>query len=182
MQLNVSRSALREALRVLTELAILDVKHGKGTYVLEPQLRPLTDLSIVEDSAKLAFMKQAIEARAAIEIEVVRLAALRADAENINGLEAYYAESISEPLQSKRRYDYALAFEKLIGEASKNPYLVSLQNQAHKFFSEAWRTGGFIPRSADQRNVQHARILQAIASHNADLAVELMKIHMHISF
>src|SRR3546814_5013925 len=67
--LNVSRSAVREAVKILVSIEILEVKHGRGTFVREPQLRPLTDLSMVENAVKTLLMRQAIEARALIDIE-----------------------------------------------------------------------------------------------------------------
>jgi len=179
-QLNVSRSALREALKILVSIEILEVNHGRGTFVREPQLRPLTDLSLVENDVKTMLMRQAIEARALIDIEVTRLAAINATADDIDELAEYLVMSQIEPMRSKRKYGHDLGFEKIIAKAAKNIYLIEVQKTAHSFFEEAWNSGGFIPRKAEERNVQHKEIVEAIKRKEPDLAVKLMKKHMNI--
>jgi len=180
IQLNVSRSAVREAVKILVSIEILEVKHGLGTFVKEPQLRPLTDLSLVEDGVKTMLMRQAIEVRALLDIEVTRLAAINATVEDIESLEDYLAMSVVEPMRSKRKYGHDLGFEKIIAAAAKNIYLVELQKKAHSFFEEAWNSGGFIPRKAEERNIQHKGIVEAIKNKDPGLAVKLMKEHMNI--
>ncbi|SHI27487.1 GntR family transcriptional regulator, transcriptional repressor for pyruvate dehydrogenase complex [Pollutimonas bauzanensis] len=181
IQLNVSRSAVREAVKILVSIEILEVKHGLGTFVKEPQLRPLTDLSLVEDGVKKMLMRQAIEVRALIDVEVTRLAAMHATPADIKDLEDYLAMSVVEPMKSKRKYGHDLGFEKIIAKAAKNIYLSELQKKAHSFFEEAWNSGGFIPRKAEERNIQHREIVDAIKNKNPDLAVRLMKEHMNIN-
>jgi DNA-binding FadR family transcriptional regulator len=180
VQLNVSRSAVREALKILVSIEILEVKHGLGTFVKEPQLRPLTDLSMVGDEVKTMLMRQAIEVRALIDVEVTRIAAINATEEDVADLEDYLAMSVIEPMKSKRKYGHDLGFEKIIAKASRNIYLIELQKKAHFFFEEAWNSGGFIPRKAEERNIQHREIVDAIKNKNPDLAVSLMKKHMNI--
>lgn len=180
-QLNVSRSAVREAVKILVSIDILDVKHGLGTFVKEPQLRPLTDLSLMEDETKRIMMRQAIEVRALVDIEATRLAAINATAEDVADLKKYLALSVVEPMKSKRKYGHDLGFEKRIASASKNIYLLELQKVAHSFFEKTWNSSGFIPRSAEERNMQHAGIVKAIGDKDSDLAVRLMKEHMNIN-
>src|SRR3546814_10012843 len=77
-------------------------------------------------------------------------------------------------------YGHDLGFEKIIAKAAKNIYLTEVQKIAHSFFEEAWNSGGFIPRKAEERNVQHKEIIEAIKNKKPDLAVALMKKHMSI--
>jgi len=178
--LNVSRSAVREAIKILASLEILHTTHGRGTFVKEPQLRPLTDLSQVEDDEKKELMLRAIEARALVDVEVARLAALHATAEDVGELEDYLAMSVVEPMKSKRKFVHDLGFEKIIARAARNPYLVELQKQAHRLFEEAWTSGGFMPRPSDARNEQHRQIVEAIKARDEKKVVRLMKHHIRL--
>jgi len=178
--LNVSRSAVREAIKILISIGILHTAHGRGTFVKEPQLQALTDLSLVEDDEKKELMLRAIEARALVDVEVARLAARHASEEDIGELEDYLAMSMVEPMKSKRKFGHDLGFEKIIAKAARNPYLVELQKQAHRMFEETWTSGGFIPRPSDARNAQHRDIVEAIKARDEARVVRLMKLHIRL--
>ena len=84
----VSRPVVREALRALALMGVVDIRQGDGTYVtsLEPR-RLIAHLDIVfaKDSVALARL---LEARRVIETGNVRLAARRITDPQIAGLEA----------------------------------------------------------------------------------------------
>src|SRR3954470_5069209 len=77
-QLGVSRPILREALRALTVLGVVEIRDRVGTIVRRP------DLSVLNDFFTFAFAQQSeviddvMQARIAIECQAVRLAAQRA--------------------------------------------------------------------------------------------------------
>src|SRR5438067_5760864 len=77
-QLGVSRSSLREAIRALIALNILESRHGNGTFVtsLDPELlaEPIDFVLKVNESALDALF----EARKVVEAGVAALAAERA--------------------------------------------------------------------------------------------------------
>ena len=81
---------------------------------------------------------------------------------------------------TKRQYSMDLGFEQAIGEATRNPYLIEIQRNAHAMFEAAWHSGGFIPRAADERNKQHQAIFKAIESRDSKHAAEVMSRHFDL--
>ncbi|MGV6874344.1 FadR/GntR family transcriptional regulator [Pseudochelatococcus sp. B33] len=180
LELKVSRSAVREAVKMMVSLGILEVRQGAGTFVCEPQHRPLMDLSQLESAERRRALLQVTEVRRLIDIEAARQAALVATPEDLIKIENYLHASEAEPLRTKRKYNMDLGFEQAIGEATRNPYLIEIQRSAHAMFEAAWKSGGFIPRAAAERNRQHKAIFEAIRSRNADHAAEVMARHFDL--
>ena len=81
MQLGVSRSSTREAVRALVAARVLDVRRGDGTYVtsLSPELL-LEGIGVAVEVMQEDAIMELIEARRVIEPELTALAAQRADA------------------------------------------------------------------------------------------------------
>src|SRR5688500_2258012 len=85
-ELGVSRSTVREAVRELTALGIVEIQHGRGTFVRS--LRP--DLLLRGDSLTEPpndrIREELLEVRGIVEPEAAALAAERATAEEIERL------------------------------------------------------------------------------------------------
>ena len=84
--MEVSRPVLREALRALALMRVVDIRQGDGTYItsLEPkQLISHLDFVFSKDSVALV---QLLEARRVVEIGNVRLAAARVTDDELAGL------------------------------------------------------------------------------------------------
>lgn len=77
-RLNVSRSSVREAIRTLTTLEIVDVQHGRGTFVGAMSLQPL-----VETLAFRSVISPGDDFRALREVVDVRVSMDQAFAERI---------------------------------------------------------------------------------------------------
>lgn len=78
IKLGLSRNSLREAVRALTFMNVLDVRQGDGTYVtsLEPNLL-LDALKFVLDFHRDETILQLFEVRRVLEPAAVALAAVR---------------------------------------------------------------------------------------------------------
>lgn len=181
LALQVSRPVVREAIRLLEGLGIVKVEHGKGVFLVERQSLPLTDLSQLDSVFRLKLLRQATQVRQVIDTEAARGAALEATPQDLARIEQYLDASESEPLQSKRKFALDLAFERLIGEAAHNDYLVATQRLAHQMFEAAWQSSGFIPRAASLRNDQHRAIFGALRAGDARKATRLMAEHFSLA-
>src|SRR5512141_3097522 len=87
-EMRVSRPVLREALRALAIMNVVEIRQGAGTYItaLEPQaLVSHLDFVFSKDPVALA---QVIETRRVVEVGNVRLAASRIDEAQLAALEA----------------------------------------------------------------------------------------------
>src|SRR5215475_12267108 len=79
--LNISRPSLREALRALSMLGIVDTRHGGGAYITNLEARTLLAPLDFFLSLSRSNLADAFESRRIVETEIVRKAALNATAE-----------------------------------------------------------------------------------------------------
>ncbi|MFV4913982.1 FadR/GntR family transcriptional regulator [Microbacterium lacticum] len=90
--LGVSRSSVREAIRTLSTLDIVDVRHGHGTYVgamsLDPMVEALVFRGVLSPSGTLDALREVIDVRLALDLamaEVVVANVSNADVEELRG-------------------------------------------------------------------------------------------------
>src|SRR5918992_931871 len=95
--LELSRSSLREAVRALSALRILDVRQGDGTYVtsLAPSLL-LEALSFLVDLHHDDTVMEIFEVRRLLEPAVTAQAAIRIDLEDVDALQKHLDKIHSE--------------------------------------------------------------------------------------
>jgi GntR family transcriptional repressor for pyruvate dehydrogenase complex len=176
--LGISRPALREALKALTVLGVLESRQG-GRYTV-------TDLSpsrLVAPLQFLMFVKSYdvgahFEARAAVDLELVRLAAARAtDAERrkIARLAEDGRAFVSDPV-GFRVLDFE--FHRTINEAARSPLLATVAQGLYDIALDVRRiaveTPGAIPVSVGD----HLVIARAIAAGDAGAAVAAYRDHL----
>lgn len=167
--LSVSRGTVREAVRALVSQGLLETRQGSGTYV-----RSAVDPTAALDRVKRAGLRDQWEARAALDVEAARLAALRhtpADLENMRRLLDARGTVADGGSDVFIRRD--IAFHRAIVEASANRAMLELYDFFTAAIAEAIQAalGGVLPEP--DRNA-HAAIVDAVASgdpHQAAAAV-----------
>jgi GntR family transcriptional repressor for pyruvate dehydrogenase complex len=174
----VSRPVLREALRALALMKVVDIRQGDGTYItsLEPkQLISHLDFVFSKDSVALV---QLVEARRVVEAGNVRLAALRISDDEIAELErlvAQLAGCIDDP---ERFSELDIEMHVAVCAAAGNFLLLQFMNiiSALGRFSRE-RTGGRREvREAALRD--HHRLLDALRAHDQEEAEQSMLRHL----
>ena len=78
IMLGVSRPTLREALRALSMLRVVETRHGSGTVVRRPDVSLLGDLFAFATAQHGNLVDDVVQARIAIECQAIRLACTRA--------------------------------------------------------------------------------------------------------
>ena len=107
-QLGVSRAILREALRALTMLGIVEIRDRVGTVVRRPDVSVLNDFFTFAIAQTTDVVDDIMQARIAIECQAIRLATERAtvgDLERLQAALARIAPTIDEP-EAGGRADY----------------------------------------------------------------------------
>ncbi len=177
--LGLSRSSLREAVRALSLVRILDVRQGDGTYVtsLKPELL-LEAVSFVIDFHRDDSVLHFLEVRRIIEPAATAMAALRvtpADVARLDNLVASAgADATGEDfLEVDRR------FHREVVALCDNPVLLSLLESiagpTHR--ARVWR--GAVEFNAGQRTIsEHRGILEAMARHQPDVAAARATAHI----
>jgi len=142
--LGLSRSSLREAVRALSLVNILDVRRGDGTYVtsLEPRLL-LEALSFIADFHRDDTLLEFLRVRRILEPAATAMAAERITAEESDGLRALL-DSIGPDPATEELVANDLEFHRRIVACSGNSVLSSLLESMSGPTTRArvWRSTG----------------------------------------
>jgi GntR family transcriptional repressor for pyruvate dehydrogenase complex len=178
-RLGLSRSSMREAVKALEVIRVLDVRRGDGTYVtsLEPKLL-LEAISFVVDLHSDDSLLEIFAVRRILESHATGLAAQHATADDVAALAVELAAAQGETdVESLVRHD--VRFHQIIAELAGNAYLASLLESltSQTVRARVWR--GLTEVDAVERTlVEHRAIVEAIASHDIQLATGLASVHI----
>lgn len=125
-RLGVSRGSLREAIRMLAALGVLETRHGSGSYVGELRAADLVgSLSLTVGLLPMAGVLELTELRRVLEPHAAALAAARIDADTVAALDGILTEiEASDDFEEHSRLDHA--FHMTISEVAGNDALTSL--------------------------------------------------------
>jgi GntR family transcriptional regulator, transcriptional repressor for pyruvate dehydrogenase complex len=178
-QLGLSRNSLREAVRALALVRVLEVRQGDGTYVssLEPDLL-LESTRFATHLLRGDTVLELFEVRRMLEPSAAALAAVRITGEGLaelcRQLDRMIAASTVEEL-----VEADVAFHALIARASGNSVLSSLLDSlaARTMRARIWR-GMADADALDQTRTEHVRIYRAIEARDPDLARAMATVHI----
>jgi GntR family transcriptional regulator, transcriptional repressor for pyruvate dehydrogenase complex len=178
-QLGLSRNSLREAVRALSMINILDVRQGDGTYVtsLEPQVL-LDTLTFVVDFHRDDSVLEFLRVRRILEPAAAAMAAQEIDEAALAALQRV-VDASSPDAEPEELFALDAEFHRLIGVASGNSVLASLIEGLSGPTNRArvWR--GRTEAGAQERTVrEHRAILDALAAHAPDIAHAAMVAHV----
>jgi GntR family transcriptional repressor for pyruvate dehydrogenase complex len=176
--LQVSRPIVREALRGLSILGVVESRQGGRCYVtdLSPSrlLAPVQLVIAVDESNVDALY----EARVAVEGELLRLGAMRA------------SEADLARLRQMVRAGYALAgdavgfrvldleFHQALMRIAGNPFLERVAQSLYELGIEYRRVASEMPGLILRSAAEHEAIVDALAAREADRAVAAMRAHL----
>jgi len=173
-QLAVGRSTVREAMRVLAHMGLVDVRPGDGTYVRTPS----AENESLGQRLQRARIFEVYEVRRSLELECVRLAALRRDENDLTLLRQTLQDRRALLLTGGRPFIEAdLAFHVGIADATKNSVLADLYRAFINVHQESWLKASEVPGLNEQGQALHEQIADAIAAQDADRAERILK-HM----
>ncbi|AGK52064.1 FadR/GntR family transcriptional regulator [Bacillus sp. 1NLA3E] len=134
--LNVSRSSVREALKVLEAINIIQIRRGDGTYISEPEDISITQSLLFKMILTNMQLKELVDFREQMEVAVLKLAIANATKEDIKILsknqEAFLECIEKNPDDYETLHTLDLNFHKTLAASTKNKlmeeiYLFSLE-------------------------------------------------------
>ncbi|WGD37481.1 FadR/GntR family transcriptional regulator [Lysinibacter sp. HNR] len=178
-RLGLSRSSMREAVKALEVIRILDVRRGDGTYVtsLEPRLL-LEAMTFVADLQRDHSVFELFQVRRILEPAAAALAATSTTAEDIAELRAQIT-SVEGSTDVEELVSHDLAFHNAIAELAGNSYLSTLIESisGHTVRARIWR-GLTQAHSTPQTLLEHRAIVDALERGDAQLAQALTTAHI----
>jgi DNA-binding FadR family transcriptional regulator len=170
-QLGLSRNSLREAVRALSQLRVLEVRQGDGTYVtsLEPKLL-LESTSFVSHLLIGESAVELFEVRRLLEGAAAALAAARIDSAGKEALRTKL-EQMTEAETVEELVEADVDFHAIIARATGNTFLTSLlaSLSSRTMRARIWR-GREVDNVLDVTRDEHRRVYEAIAGGDPELA------------
>jgi DNA-binding FadR family transcriptional regulator len=179
-RLNLSRGSLREAVRGLALVRVLEVRQGDGTFVtsLKPELLLESISFFTELQGEEASLQQILEARRMLEAGTAALAALLATPDELATLERLVDE-MSNLDDVEAFVENDLEFHRVIAVASRNDVVIALLDNLSSRTTRArvWR--GLTQSRAYERTVEeHRAIYEALAAKRGDIASAVITAHI----
>jgi GntR family transcriptional repressor for pyruvate dehydrogenase complex len=177
--LGLSRSSLREAVKALEIIRVLDVRRGDGTYVtsLTPSLL-LEALSFVVDVHQDDSVLELFEVRRILEPAAAALATPHMTAEDVAGLRALLAE-VDRTTSVDALVANDIVFHRRICERSGNAYLTQLLDtlSSSTVRARVWR--GLTQEGSVERTLtEHRAIVDALEARDAGLVHAHTTVHV----
>lgn len=137
-QLGVSRTVIREAVRILVAKGLLEARHGLGTVVRRVSRQQLAEpLSLLMQTSQGAItFEHLYQVRSILEIEIVRLAAQQATAADIAALGRAVAEMEAAQEDAILLAEKDAAFHHLLATLTHNPLLMLLTDSIFEVLRE----------------------------------------------
>ncbi|MFJ8539458.1 FadR/GntR family transcriptional regulator [Streptomyces sp. NPDC093591] len=172
----VGRSAVREALKSLSLLGLLEIRQGDGTYVrgATSDLLP----QVLEWGLMLGdhTMDQLLEARACVEVDLAELAALHRTDNDLIALETHLARMRAAHDDPERYIEADLAFHRALAQASHNSALAGFQARLESLVA-VWIKQN-VRKPGEGKLAEHESVLKAVRAADAKRARAAMHAHM----
>lgn len=175
-ELQVSRTTLREAIRILVAYHVLEIQRGKGTFVTQEAFRKEPELGQLSDIRVNA--KDLYEMRLIFEPEAAYLAAVRGtDAEIKRILEL--GERIEREIEAGQdRTANEHSFHKAIAQATHNAFMNQLMPILYQAIAKGVTLSSMSQKAVSDTVNDHRMIMEFLEQRNAEGAKNAMRIHI----
>lgn len=176
----VSRSVVREAIKVLAAQGLVESRQGSGLYVLNRPVESVSRAIVLSVSPDGESIDRLFELRRLLEVDAARLAAIRATDDDVAALDA--ALALFEPGQNQPNWEHFSfvdnSIHAAICTAARNPYLQVLVASVREMTQDVVDLIAYHPGSIDEAMRHHLLIRHAIAKRDPELAAREMEAHI----
>lgn len=176
-ELDISRTTLREAIRILVTNGILEIKRGLGTFVRGDisveKLNELNSLSSAKVNAKDLY-----EMRLIFEPEAAYLATLRATDDEIKKIINLGKEIEDKIIKGEDRTEVEQEFHRSIAKATHNEFMNKLMPVIYEAIDKGVVLSEKKEIAIQDTIIDHRMIIDFMESRNAEGAKNAMKIHI----
>ncbi len=183
-EFGVSRTVIREAVAGLRADGLIEARHGVGVFVLDAPARNDGFRYLDVDPSRVSSIVEALELRAAVEVEAAAIAAQRCSPGQEARIRECFQDMLNVAKGTAAEVDLDFAFHIAIADATNN-------SQFTKFLEFLGQRT--IPRSQIKRpdesiedvtrreqrlNDEHRAIMEAVCNRDAEAAREAMRVHL----
>jgi GntR family transcriptional repressor for pyruvate dehydrogenase complex len=176
--LGVGRASLREALKALEIMGLIETRLGDGTYVCQRSEFLSKPLLWAITSSSEADVHELVEARKLIEGELAGLAAERATTDDLKQIGTHLDRMERSPQATNEFLQADIEFHWAIGHAAHNNILMNALNLIRNLLQEWIGSTLQVPGVAEKAREHHKAIFFAIAKKNGPAARSAMVAHL----
>ncbi|MBD5507824.1 MAG: FadR family transcriptional regulator [Lachnospiraceae bacterium] len=175
-ELNVSRTTLREAIRILVAYDVLEIQRGKGTFVTRTALEQKPALGQLSDIKVNA--KDLYEMRLIFEPEAAYLAATRGTDAEIKRIIEFGKKIEQEIKAGQDRTGNEHSFHKAIAQATHNEFMNQLMPILYQAIAKGVTLSAMSQKAVSDTVNDHRMIMDFLEQRNAEGAKNAMRIHI----
>ena len=178
-QFHASRTAVREAMKILAQKGLLEMRPGRGTIVINGTSQALRDsLGLMLRVGQVDSARELVEVREILEPEIAALAAARATERDVVDLREA-VETMDAHLHDADAFISAdNFFHQALARATQNALVLTLMDPVMQLLSEQRKQIFFVDGGPLRGQVHHKQLLDAIGHHDADAARNAMRAHL----
>ncbi len=176
----VSRTAVREAIRLLAGRGLVTIRKGSGIFVAEMDIESVVDpfFQLLDYKFGDDSLLYLLRVRQMIEPEIARLAALHHNTEDITFLEHNLEEMKGVAQNPARMIDFDIQFHRRLSQSTDNPTIPIVMEPIfrllHKFISSTFHHAHAPSLALDF----HQLLLQNLRDRDGENAFQTMKNHL----
>ena len=174
----VGQPSIREALKKLEAMGVVQIRHGSGVFVTRSEEVLVLASPDYAGTVTKKLLLDLIRARTPVEIQSVGDCVRNATPEHVQDLERILADAGQHLDDDDRLNSVNMAFHGKIAEASGNSVTAQLLAVLHDLFTGEQRLILNIFGSREEDHRGHLEILEAIERRDEALAVERMRAHL----
>jgi GntR family transcriptional regulator, transcriptional repressor for pyruvate dehydrogenase complex len=175
--LGVGRSTIREAVNGLAMLGAIEIRHGQGAFVANPEAGAELPQAIAAALSR-GVTRDLCEARRLVEPHVARLAAVRRTAADLRDLARALDDHERAIAVELSAVECSVRFHVLIGEAAHSEVLAGFVASAAQTMMERGPLLEAEPGYREWELAQHRSVYEPIREGEAETAEERMRAHL----
>jgi len=181
-QFRISRHSLREALRILDVMGLIEIKVGDGIYVKEVNFLPYIESLNFSIKTRLQAERDTLvklwETRRMLEVGMVDIAAKQINDSSLKSL-WWCIEEMKKNIDHQDAFiSSGIRFHRLIAEIGQNEVLILVWDMLANLIRTSQTKIYRIPWSPRKALAAHKKIYLALEARDSQRAVEAMKQHM----
>ncbi|MFC1437197.1 FadR/GntR family transcriptional regulator [Streptacidiphilus sp. N1-10] len=175
---SVGRNTVREAVRGLVALGMLEVKAGSGTTVSRIDGRTALARTVGDRPMDESALEDLVEFRLLLEGQAAQLAAERATPEDLERIREGLAAYQNAVRRHEAVYEHDVAFHRAVSQAAHNRLFLDVIDTSSQLFQGAMQAADHSPEDLLKAAEEHAMVAHHVLMGDAEAAGRAMRAHI----
>lgn len=176
--LQVGRSSVREALRSLATMHVIEIRPGRGAFVRQPETEDLLPAETLRVLLDRDAMIEIVEARTLLEGEMAKMAAERATEDDLRRIARILDEMERQTADTEQSLVLNAEFHLAIAQAAHNNVLLKMLQSVRDYLEDRLRELSQEPDGMKKSLSDHRHIYACIQSGDGKCAADAMREHL----